>query len=67
MSVGMYNKGKVIGLLRSSKNTENVTIITLTFENSLVSKFNAINAGADDYLLKPLMVDKLLRIITSKI
>ena len=48
--------------LRADPRTANVTIIVLTARTQAVDRQVALEAGADEYLVKPIMPDELIRL-----
>jgi|WetSurMetagenome_2_1015567.scaffolds.fasta_scaffold847790_2 DNA-binding response OmpR family regulator len=58
----MPNMGghEVCGELKKDKNTKEIPIVMLTSEGSRESVKNAYQAGADDYIVKPIILAMLL-------
>jgi len=47
--------------LRTKTATKNTPVLILSAKSQIVDKFKSINAGADDYVVKPFDSDELLR------
>lgn len=57
----------VIEQLRADERTKRIPFIFLTAKGEKPDVRQGINLGADDYLIKPVAVDDLLKIIRTKI
>ena len=47
--------------LRTKSETKNTPVLILSAKSQIVDKFKSINAGADDYVVKPFDANELLR------
>ena len=56
---------EAIPLIRKMENRKNVKVIAVTAQAMVGDKEKCINAGADDYLSKPVNVDKLLEMLSE--
>ena len=53
--------------LRKLEATKNVPIMILSARSQIVDKFKSINAGADDYMVKPFEPSELIKRIRSNL
>jgi len=67
VSMPILNGYQFLAELQKSSTTESIPFIFLSGKTELLDLRKGMNIGADDYLVKPLNIDELIKVVKSKL
>lgn len=63
INMPMMDGLKLVGLIRNDHHYENLPIVVITTEGSEVTRERALQAGADEFVTKPLQTARLIEVV----